>query len=191
MEYVWLENDQLWWDVLSRFTVFGGKITQSHFVWNGRNIIFSSQVWCGRVFGIWDDLSQQWHNWLLKAPQTWGCTSSSNATDGGQLLRCRQISFLFLWTCNVAMFPSALPLRTPPTSEPQFSPEWKHIISIWSKPSNQPSAYRLTIYRYANIVSLKYRYRIFLGNITRYLSNMHKHWKSLSMTKSDYLWSYF
>ena len=144
MEYVWLENDQLWWDVLSRFTVFGGKITQSHFVWNGRNIIFSSQVWCGRVFGIWDDLSQQWHNWLLKAPQTWGCTSSSNATDGGQLLRCRQIRFMFLWTCNVAMFPSALPLRTPPTSEPQFSPEWKthyfHLIqTIQPNPFNPTS----------------------------------------------------
>ena len=37
----------------------------------------------------------------------------------------------------------------------------------------QPSEYRLTIYRFANIVcffkiSLKYRYRIFLDNITRY-----------------------
>ena len=32
----------------------------------------------------------------------------------------------------------------------------------------QPSAYRLTIYRTANIMWLKYRYRIFFENITQY-----------------------
>ena len=40
-------------------------------------------------------------------------------------------------------------------------------------------------------ISLKYCYHIFLDSITRYLSNKHTHWKSLSFTKSDYLWSYF
>jgi hypothetical protein len=59
---------------------------------------------------------------------------------------------------------------------------WYHV---------QPSGYRLTIYRFVVIVWFsKYRWNIviafFLDNITRYLSNKHTHWKSLSVTKSAY-----
>ena len=51
---------------------------------------------------------------------------------------------------------------------------------------HQPSAYHLTIYRYAIIVSFsKYHYRIFFDNITRYLSNKHIHWKFPSVLISE------
>ena len=49
----------------------------------------------------------------------------------------------------------------------------------WGPHWDQPSAYRLTIYRYANIVWFsKYRYRIFFYHITRYL--IMKYWSILA-----------
>ena len=75
------------------------------------------------------------------------------------------------------------------TSSPFNKSATRQRIHLWDG-LDRPWEYHLTIYCvFQNIVEISLSH-LLLDNNTRYLSNKHTHWRSLSVTKSAYWWSY-